>query len=619
MRWNGCALSIALHVMSASWLCAQTDTSASMRCARLTGDEKLRACNQAIESGKLDPANLSIAYINRSTIFSARGEDERRLADINAAVQADSTYVGAYVVRARYYRQHGQESEARRDFEWVIRQAVTAGDANGYLGRARAHIDLGQLTEAMVDLDSAQRIDSAYLQVYTARASIHETRRDYGRAVREYQAALKFRPGLASLYTSMGSAYFNMARYPEALIAYDSAIAIEPSVASNYASRAWLHRYMGNADLMIADYATAIRLEPSRAIRYTARANAYTIRGDWPSAMADYDHAVTLEPDRGFVWDARASAREYQGDYVGALADRDKTIQLEPKDADWRVSRAWTLLNLGREQSGLSGFADAIAIDPGVASRYASRAAALLELGHLDAAVADLNRAIELDPKAGFRFDSRAAAWMYHRAPTGGLPDVDRAVAADKDFEPGASRGRLYLAAGSLDDAIREYGNYVARRPNASLGYDGRGLAFLVKGDAQHAVEDLRQGRAFGALSAARELWLHCALLRAGQDSRADLQARIALYDPRKWPAKAFSFALGKATLDEMLAAARDSSALVTRSQLATAYFVAGEHYLAVHLPLKAREMFLRVQAQNLADTFADVVASAELSRPPGK
>ena len=611
-------LSVAFTFASAFQLPAQADTSAARRCARLTGDEKLRACTQAIESGTLSRVNLSIAYINRGTVFAARGEDERHLADINAAIRADSTYVGAVVARARYYRQHGQEANARRDFEWVIRQPVPAGDANGFLGRARARVDIGQLTEALVDLDSAQRINPEYLQVFQLRASIYGTRRDYERAVREYEAALKFRPGNAALYASIGSAYFNMAQYPRALVAYDSAIAIEPSVAARYADRAWLRRYMGNMELSIADYSTAIRLEPNRAIRYTARANAHTIRGDWTSAMADYDRAVTLEPDRGFVWDLRGDAREYQGDYVGALADRDKAIAVEPKDADWRVARAWTLLDLGREQSALAGFADAIALDAGTAQRYASRAQAFLVLGKLDLARADLDHAIQLDPKVGTYYGLRSEISLHTRTPTGGLVDVDRAAAADQDFEPTAARGLLHLAAGRTDDAIREYGAYINARKFSSLGYDGRGLARLAAGDASGAVEDLRLARSYGALSATRELWLHYAALRAGA-AGSDLATRVALYDPRKWPAKALSFALGKATLDEMLLAARDSSARVTRQNLATAYFIAGEHYLAVNQPSKAREMFLKTLEQRMATSFADVAASAELTRLAGK
>jgi hypothetical protein len=64
-----------------------------------------------------------------------------------------------------------------------------------------------------------------------------------------------------------------------------------------------------------------------------------------------------------------------------------------------------------------------------------------------------------------------------------------------------------------------------------------------------------------------------------------------------------------------MIAAAHDTSALMTRSQLAEAYAFAGEYYLALQRPLDARAMFSKAQAQGQADEFVDLVASAELHR----
>jgi len=39
------------------------------------------------------------------------------------------------------------------------------------------------------------------------------------------------------------------------------------------------------------------------------------------------------------------------------------------------------------------------------------------------------------------------------------------------------------MAGLQLDDAIREYANYIDRRPNSSIGFFGRGFARMLKGD----------------------------------------------------------------------------------------------------------------------------------------
>jgi tetratricopeptide (TPR) repeat protein len=612
------------HLLAVALLCplipatarAQADTASDVNsCYLASGDAKIRICTRAIESGKLSPRDLSITLVNRAGEFRNRGEVERELADINAALRADSTNTQAYIARARYYRRHGQETEALRDYEYVIHLPIEEGDdrANSFLNRARAFGDQKEYAEALVDLDSVLTLRRGYLAAYLMRASIYESRREYARAIEEYTAAMEATSRTASLFKDRGDAYFNSAHYPEALTDYDSALVLEPDVASRYADRAQLERYLGQFDQVVTDYTRAIRLEPKRAIRYIARAQAYQQQGDWADAMADFNTAVQIEPDRGFVWDDRADAWEYRDDYVRALADREATIRVEPRDVDWRVSRAWTLLYLGRTADALNAFGEAIAMDSLAAERYRSRASALLYLGRFDQATADFDKAITLEPGAGGGYDERSAVALYRRQPLVGLVDLGRAEVLDKNYEASAGRARLELAAGQLDDAIRDYTAFIARRPNNPVGFEGRGLALMVKGDFAHALEDLRRSRDYGAFSADRELWIHFSAMRGGQNAQAETARRAAFYDPKHWPAAAFELALGKRTVASMIAAAHDTSALMTRDQLSEAYTFAGEYYLALKRPIDAAAMFQKAMAQGFADSFVDIVASAEL------
>ena len=277
---------------------------------------------------------------------------------------------------------------------------------------------------------------------------------------------------------------------------------------------------------------------------------------------------------------ARAEAREYEGNYAGALTDRDEAIRLEPRDADWRVDRAWTLLYAGRTDAALAGFADAIGMDP-VAQRYRSRGSALLVLGRFDEALADFDRAIEAQPSRGVNYAARANVFLYRGQPLDGLKDVERAEAADPEYAGAASRAKLLMAGLRLDDAIREYANYIDRRPNSSIGFFGRGFARMLKGDLRPAAEDFRRALDFNAWDDETVLWLHWCRARLGETPNAETARHARRFDPRKWPGPALKFALGRVSLDSMLAAARDPSALKTREQEAQAYFFAGEHYLA--------------------------------------
>lgn len=594
---------------------AQNDTTDASKCYRASGDEKMRTCTRAIESGNLSPRDLSITLVNRAGEFRVRGEVERELGDINAALRADSTNAQAFIARARYYRRHGQETEALHDYDRVIGSPIEEGGdrANSFLNRARAYGDKQQYAEALVDLDSVLAARPGYLAAYLMRASIYESRREFSRVVDEYTAAMAATSPTANLFKGRGDAYFNSFHYQEALADYDSALTLEPDVASRYVDRAQLERYLGQFDQVVADYTKAIRLEPNRAIRYITRARAYQQMGNWASAMADFNTAVQVEADRGFPRDERADAWEYRDDYVRALADRNASIRVEPKDVDWRVNRAWTLLYMGRTADALGAFGEAISMDSLAPKRHRSRAYALLLLGRFDQATADYDKAIALEPGAGSGYEDRSAVALYRRQPLAGLGDLERAEALDKNFEASAGRARLELAAGRLDSAIRDYTAYIARRPNSSLGFDGRGLALMVKGDFASGLEDLRHAREYGAFNAERELWIHFCASRAGQDPRAETARRSRFYDPNHWPAAVFELALGKRSAASMIAAAHDTSAMMTRWQLLSAYTFAGEYYLALNRPADAEAMFSKAQAQGFADNFADILASAEL------
>jgi tetratricopeptide (TPR) repeat protein len=594
----------------------QGDSTDAQRCYRGNADVQLAIhyCTQAIELGKLDSLSLSITYVNRGDLFGSTGDYERALADYNAAVGADSANAQAHVARGRYYRRRGQETLAQVEFDRAIALPILSNDsANGYLNRARAQSLKGDLTAALGALDTAARIQPTYREVYVTRASIHTTRREYEATIADCIQALHLNPVDAAVLSLRGNAYFDLGRLQEARADYDAAIAIEPSVAQHYSTRAWLHRYQGDQDLAIADYTEAIRLEPTHGDRFADRAAAYQAKSDWKSAMVDYDAAVRAEPDRALYRSDRADAFEYVGDYTSALIDRDEAIRLEPADGDWRERRAWTLFFAGRTVDALDAFADAIRTDPQAPGHYRARADALLQLGRFDEASADFDSAIRIQPSRGVNYADRADVFLDRREPLAGLAAIDTAEAADREYVGDGYRGYLLLAGLRLDDAIRAYGRYANRRPNAPAAYYGPGVALMVKGELAAAAADFRHALQLNGWDSETELWLHWCVARLGQDATSETAQAARRFDPRKWPGPAFRFALGQLPLDSMLAAAHDPSAIKTREQEAQAYVFAGESFLAVHRPADAIRMFREVRVRNVPWTWSDIFANGEL------
>ena len=139
-------------------------------------------------------------------------------------------------------------------------------------------------------------------------------------------------------------------------------------------------------------------------------------------------------------------------------------------------------------------------------------------------------------------------------------------------------------------------------------------MAELVKGSVADAEVDFRRALDFSVFDDETLLWLHWARARQGKDDKAELAAAARRFDLKKWPGPAIRFALGQLSVEAMLAAAKDPSAMITRQQEAQAYFFAGEYYLAVRRPLDAQNMFRSVIARNLPYNYSDAAAGAELA-----
>jgi tetratricopeptide (TPR) repeat protein len=603
-------------------LSAQAWTQDAELCYRTLGNMELKIsyCTKAIESGLLSGTDLSTTYTNRGIAFATRGDRERAIADFDSALRNTPNNGQAFVARGNFYRSIGEESKAQADYGSAIAVPIPPDDppavlAKAYLDRSRAYIEKGDLTAALDDLNTTNRINPRIREVYLARGNIYYQRKDFHAAIAEYDSALKINPKDGETLSARAIANVNLGHFESALADCDAAINANQYVAEYYDRRAHVRRILAEEDLAIADYGVAIQLDPTHGIRYTARAVAYRAKGDWKDAMADYDRAVLAEPHRGSFRDLRADEREYEGDYAGAIADRDEAIGIEPNNADLRVARAWTLLFMGRTDEALTGFADAIRIDPKAAGRYRSRAIALARTGRFDEALADYDRAVKIEPTRGVNYASKAYVYMYRGQFLEALPAIERSAVADPEYADAANwRGVVRVATLEMDDAIREFTKFIALRPNTSLGFDNRGYARMLEGDYESAAADFRKSLDFNIWVPSTMLWLHWCNVRLGKNDHDEFVKNTGRVDPRRWPGPALRFALGQIPVDEMLAAAKDPSEMLTIDQEVEAYFDAGEYYLSIHDTGNAEKMFLEAVSRNRHYNFADAGARAELA-----
>jgi tetratricopeptide (TPR) repeat protein len=78
------------------------------------------ACTNLIEGGKLDKREQAISYTNRCVAFRFRGGVQRALADLNRAIELDSSLAPICANRGLVYQYIGEPNPALADFNRAI-------------------------------------------------------------------------------------------------------------------------------------------------------------------------------------------------------------------------------------------------------------------------------------------------------------------------------------------------------------------------------------------------------------------------------------------------------------------------------------------------------------------
>src|SRR5450830_460290 len=68
-------------------------------CASARGDEALEACSRVIESGQTSGVGLAVVHRNRGNAFRIKGDNDRAIADFDAAIRLDPKYAFAFYNR----------------------------------------------------------------------------------------------------------------------------------------------------------------------------------------------------------------------------------------------------------------------------------------------------------------------------------------------------------------------------------------------------------------------------------------------------------------------------------------------------------------------------------------
>ncbi len=318
-------------------------------------DAITEATSKAIELLEDDPTQLSAAYILRALTYE-EGEDDKRMADLDAAVKADPENLQAIQARAALRLRQSDVDGAIADLENILskdptNQAVaeTAVKQLVELNRVEDALDLvsktleakpsegmyrmrailyrmqGKDDEALADLNKALAMQPKDPVALLQRAEISLSRDDVKSAKEDLRSAIELAPQVANL---------DQAIFVRCLIAIEegrNADAINDMKLLVSRDPGNVLRQIQLANLYIQDerprkaietLTTILDRDPSNVTVLRARADAMLAIGEHGKAIKDYERAIKI-----------ASDDEEAGDLPGILNNLAWVLATSPDDS----------------------------------------------------------------------------------------------------------------------------------------------------------------------------------------------------------------------------------------------------------------------------------------------
>jgi tetratricopeptide (TPR) repeat protein len=440
--------------------------------------------------------NDSLRFVHADLLIDL---DQLDRAEAVAKELKEPTY--ANLIRGRIQLQRGDAKAALESFEQGIRNWPNNAGARYLAGMAARQ--LGDFDRAISELREAVRIDNAGTEAARVLARLHFQRGEWADAIKSAHAALR-RPGGKTADTLIVGvrSFIAIQQWSDARTTAKALIQLPGGRAAGTAELAGVERAAaGPAQAIAVIRQSQLDLsDPENEVVLRALVENSFAADKSADALAAIDAALAKHPERGSLHELRGYALGRLERTEEAKAELGKALELDPKNAAATGALA-TLRGRAGDSAGAVELYDAAAGLSEPPEPY-SYLAAQLVLASGDSAGAEkrLREVVRTDPgNVGARND---LAWLL--AEKG--QDLDAALAlaeSAKRLNPSAdvldTLGWVHLKRGATQDAVRDFEEALAKRPDSPSIRYRLGIALSQTGDKARAREMFEKALATGA------------------------------------------------------------------------------------------------------------------------
>ena len=310
---------------------------------------------EAIDRNPFLPDAYEVRGVARQNLGKLRGAID----DYNHALDLLPKNRGILFNKALAQEEINSLDSAAMTFNELLRQYPNY--ENGYVGRARVHLEHGDTVAARLDIDKALSISKNITSAYLLRSDLamkeaqKQAAANGGRylppatmegsdtvrvplqdALDDITEAIRLQPRESGLYVNRAFMRYNLDDYFGAMADYDYAIQLDPMSAAAIFNRGILRMEVKDNDHAIEDFTRVMELEPDDYRALYNRALLYNEKRMTREALADIDRLVEALPDLPEALYMRSEVQRKAGNMAAAERDYNRALamskNLKPKD-----------------------------------------------------------------------------------------------------------------------------------------------------------------------------------------------------------------------------------------------------------------------------------------------
>jgi Flp pilus assembly protein TadD len=240
-----------------------------------------------------DTLNTAEKYERLGDINLTKGDITASFVNYSRALQMEPERLSVSYKMGRLFLYKGMTSEARREFEKIIKKDPK--NALAHEGMGRAYLldkDNERAVECLARAARVQNINDRRWEVHDLMGIAYDRQKKYSLAIEHYRTAISIKPDAASVYNNLGISYYMSGEYSKAKVALTTAIEKGEDGSRVYNNLAVTLSKLGEYRMARAAFNKA----GSEAMAQNNIGNLYLLDGKNKEAAAAFEKAIELDP-----------------------------------------------------------------------------------------------------------------------------------------------------------------------------------------------------------------------------------------------------------------------------------------------------------------------------------